>query len=211
MSVIAVYFLFFWGPTMASEVETINSALNMIGATNIISRTEDSKSGRVTNQRFDAVRDAVFRAHPWNCLVTRVALAADADAPTFDWSYAFTLPTDPYCLRVMRLDYLDIDFRVEGRKILCDESTINLVYLARVTDPNQWDALLVEAIAARLAADISFALVQSTSLTANMFALYESKLSEARFVDATEGTPGAITGVVTSGALQSDVLINSRL
>ena len=196
---------------MASEVETINSALNMLGATNIIARTEDTKSARVTNQRFDAVRDAVFRAHPWNCLVTRRALAADSDAPTFDWSYQFTLPTDPYCLRVMRLDYLDIDFRVEGRKILCDESTINLVYLSRVEDPNEWDSLLNEAIAARLAADISFAIVQSTSLTANLYALYESKLSEARFVDATEGTPGAVVGVTSSGGLQSDVLINSRL
>jgi len=196
---------------MASEVETINSALNMLGATNIISRGEDSKSARVTNQRFDAVRDAVFRAHPWNCLVTRVALAADSDTPAFDWSYQFTLPTDPYCLRVMQLDYLDIDFQVEGRKILTDESTINLIYLARVEDPNEWDSLLNETIAARLAADISFAMVQSTSLTANLYALYESKLSEARFTDATEGTPGSMTGVTTSGALQSDVLINSRL
>ena len=196
---------------MASEVETINSALNMLGATNIIARDEDTKSARVTNQRFDAVRDAVFRSHPWNCLVTRVAVAADSDAPAFDWSYQFTLPTDPYCLRVMRLDYLNIEFRVEGRKILTDESTINLVYLARVTDPNQWDSLLNEAIAARLASEVSFALVQSTSLTANLYTLYESKLSEARFTDATEGTPGAVTGVTSSGGLQADVLVNSRL
>jgi hypothetical protein len=196
---------------MASEVETINSALNMLGATNIIARTEDTKSARVTNQRFDAVRDAVFRAHPWNCLVTRAAVAADTDAPAFDWSYQFTLPTDPYCLRVMRLDYLDIEFRVEGRKILSDEAAINLVYLARVTDPNQWDSLLNEAIAARLASEVAFALVQSTSLTANLYALYESKLSEARFTDATEGTPGAVTGVTSPGGLQADVLVNSRL
>ena len=183
----------------------------MLGATNIIARDEDTKSARVTNQRFDAVRDAVFRAHPWNCLVTRSAVAADSDSPAFDWSYQFTLPSDPYCLRVMRLDYLDIEFRVEGRKILCDESSINLVYLARVSDPNQWDALLNEAIAARLASEVSFALVQSTSLTANLYALYESKLSEARFTDATEGTPGAVTGVTSSGALQSNTLINARL
>ena len=182
----------------------------MIGANNIISRGEDSKSARVTNQRFDAVRDAVFRAHPWNCLVTRVTLAADSTTPTFTWANAFTLPTDPYCLRVLRLDYLDIDFRVEGRKIVCDESTVNLMYLGRVTDPNEWDTLLHEAIAARLAADISFALVQSTSLTQGMFALYEQKLSEARFVDASEGTPAAVTGVAASGAIPSDVLITAR-
>ena len=152
-----------------------------------------------------------MRAHPWNCLVTRKAIAAEADSPAFTWAYQFTLPTDPYCLRVLRLDYLDVDFRVEGRKILCDEETINLVYLGRQTDPNNWDVLLIEAIAARLAADMSFALVQSSSLTTNMFALYESKLSEARFVDATEGTPGSVTGVTASGAIQSDVLINARL
>ena len=196
---------------MSSEVEIINSALNMLGATNIISRGEDSKSARVSNQRFDAVRDAVFRAHPWNCLMTRINLAADSDTPAFDWSYQFTLPSDPFCLRVMRLDKLDIDFLVEGRKILCDEESINLLYLARVTDPNQWDSLLIETIAARLAADISFSMVQSTSLTANLFAMYENKLSEARFTDATEGTPGAMSGVTASGALQSDILVNSRL
>tara|TARA_R100000808_G_scaffold12567_1_gene31272 strand:- start:5010 stop:5330 length:321 start_codon:yes stop_codon:yes gene_type:complete len=106
---------------------------------------------------------------------------------------------------------MDIEFRVEGRKIVTDESTINLVYLARVTDPNEWDSLLNEAISARLAADVSFSLVQSTSLTQSLYALYQDKLSEARFTDATEGTPGAVTGVTTSGGLQADVLINSRL
>jgi hypothetical protein len=44
-----------------------------------------------------------------------------------------------------------------------------------------------------------------------MWQLYDQKLSEARFVDATEGTPGVLSdGVAASGALQSDVLINSR-
>jgi hypothetical protein len=196
---------------MASEVDIINSSLNMVGASNIISRGEDSKSARITNQRYDYVRDAVLRAHPWNCAVTRRILTSDTDTPAFQYENQFTLPTDPYCLRVLGLDYLDIDFQVEGRKIVSDEDTINLRYIARVTDPNEYDQLLIEAIAARLAADTSFALVQSTSLTNSMFALYESKLSEARFVDATEGTPGAVDNVTVSGSLQSDVLVNARL
>ena len=196
---------------MTSVVDICNSALNLIGATNIIARSEDSKSARVCNQRYENVRDAVFRAHPWNCLIRRTDLAADSDDPAFTFAYQYTLPTDPYCLRVLHLDYHDIDYKVEGRKILTDESTVNLVYLARVTDPNEYDMLLVEAIAARLAADISYNLANSTSLTPTMWQLYESKLSEARFVDATEGTPGVLTrGVAASGAVQSDVLINSR-
>ena len=196
---------------MASEVDIINSAMNMIGASNIIARDEDSKAARVSNQRYDSIRDAVLRAHPWNCAVTRRSLAPDSESPAFDWDYQFTLPADPYCLRVLRLDYLDIEFRVEGRKIVSNESSINLIYISRVTDPNEYDTLLQESIAARLAADVSFTLSQSTSLTQNMFNLYESKLKEARFVDATEGTPGAVLGVAASGALQADYFTDARL
>jgi hypothetical protein len=196
---------------MASEVDIINSAMNMIGASNIIARDEDSKAARVSNQRYDSIRDAVLRAHPWNCAVTRRSLAPDSESPAFDWDFQFTLPADPYCLRVLRLDFLDIEFRVEGRKIVSNESSINLIYIARVTDPNEYDTLLQESIAARLAADVSFTLSQSTSLTQNMFSLYESKLKEARFVDATEGTPGAVLGVAASGALQADYFTDARL
>ena len=196
---------------MASEVDIINSAMNMIGASNIIARDEDSKAARVSNQRYDSIRDAVLRAHPWNCAVTRRSLAPDSETVAFDWDYQFTLPADPYCLRVLRLDYLDIEFRVEGRKIVTNEQSINLIYIARVTDPNTYDTLLQEAIAARLAADVSFTLSQSTSLTQNMYSLYEQKLKEARFVDATEGTPGAVLGVAASGALQADYFTDARL
>ncbi len=196
---------------MTSIVDICNSALNMIGATNIIALTEDSKSARVCNQRFANVRDAVMRAHPWNCLIKRTTIAADTETPAFTFAYQYTLPTDPYCLRVLHLDYHDLEYKVEGRKIMTDEGTLNLVYLARVTDPNEYDMLLVEAMAARLAADVSFNLANSSSLTPVMWDLYTKKLAEARFVDASEGTPGVLTdGVAASGALQSDVLINSR-
>ena len=43
---------------MASVVDICNSALNQIGASNIIALTEDSKAARLCNQRYDFVRDA---------------------------------------------------------------------------------------------------------------------------------------------------------
>ena len=58
-----------------SDVNICNSALNMIGASNILDLTEDSKTGRICNQRYEFVRDAVMRAHPWNCLIQRTSLA----------------------------------------------------------------------------------------------------------------------------------------
>jgi len=195
---------------MSSVVDICNSALNQIGASNIIALTEDSKAARICNQRYEYVRDAVFRAHPWNCLVTRVTLAPDSDAPAFEFDNAFTIPTDPYCLRILNLRYDDIVHRVEGRKILCDEDTIELLYVGRVTDPAQYDSLLLETIAASLAADIAYPLIGSTTLAQQMRIIYEDKLKEARFVDATEGTPASINSVTDAGSIVADTFIRSR-
>ena len=196
---------------MPSVVDICNSALNQIGASNIVSLTEDSKAARICNQRYDSIRDGVFRSHPWNCLVTSATLSPDSASPAFDFSYQFTLPTDPYCLRIIRLDSSAISFKVEGRKILADESTINLIYLARVTDTNQLDMLLTETLSAAMAADIAYPLIGSVSLASQMRGLYELKLKDARFVDATEGTAAALTGGTEAGGLESSSFVDSRL
>lgn len=53
---------------MASVVQICNGALNQLGASTILTLTEDSKNARLCNARYENVRDAVFRHHPWNCL-----------------------------------------------------------------------------------------------------------------------------------------------
>ncbi len=195
---------------MASDVDICNSALNMIGASNIISLTEDSRAARVCNQRYTSVRDAVFRAHPWNCLIKRAEIAADATAPAFEFEYQHTLPNDPYCLRVLRPQDTDTVFRVEGRKVLTNTTPFKFIFVSRVTDPNEYDQLLIEALAARLASDISYALVNSAVLTQTLSAMYDAKLSEARFVDATEGTPDNVINVDRATYMESDMFIASR-
>ena len=88
---------------MASEVDICNSALNQLGASQIISRTENSKAARVVNQRYDFVRDKVIRCHPWNACVRRASLGQETDTPTYKYAYQYALPTDPYCLRVINI------------------------------------------------------------------------------------------------------------
>lgn len=110
----------------------------------------------------------------------------------------------------MNLRYDDIVHRVEGRKILCDEDTIELLYVGRVTDPAQYDSLLLETLSASLAADIAYPLIGSTTLAQQMRIIYEDKLKEARFVDATEGTPASINSVTDAGSIVADTFIRSR-
>ena len=195
---------------MASVVSICNSALNQIGASNIISLTEDSKAARLCNQRYTFVRDSVFRAHPWNCLTNRAILAPDTETPAFEFSQQFTLPTDPFCLRVLQLSNTDILFKIEGRKLLCNESTIEMIYVGRVEDANQYDMLLIETLAAAMAADLAYPLVGSSNLAANMFELYRRKLVDARFVDATEDNDINTSLISDSKTLAADTFINSR-
>jgi len=182
---------------MTSVVEICNSALNNLGASNITALTENAKNARLCNQRYEPIRDAVFRTHYWNCLIQRVQLAADTETPAYEYTYQYTLPAD--CLRVMQIggfhdgssSMLDNGqiYKIEGRKVVTDESTVYLTYLAKVTDPQQYDTLLVETIAARLAAELAYAITQSNTLAKQLEDVYQKKLKEARFVDATEGTP----------------------
>ena len=195
---------------MASVVDICNSALNQIGASNIISLTEDSKAARICNQRYNFVRDSVFRSHPWNCLTTRTTIAPDTATPAFEFSKQFTLPTNPFCLRVLQLSDTDILYKIEGRKLLCDESSIEMIYIGRVEDGNQYDLLLIEALAAAMAADLAYPLVGSSSLGANMYQLYQNKLTEARFVDATEDNDINTSVISDSRTVAADTFINAR-
>jgi len=195
---------------MTAAVDLANSALNTLGATNITSLTEDTKTARIVNQRYPFVRDAVFRAHPWNCLITRVALTADSATPVFGYTKQYSLPNDPFCLRVLRLEEMDTVYRIEGRKLLINADTVKIAYVGRVLDVNQYDTLLMETIVARLAAEVCFNLTNSNTLTSQMNQLYEQKLSEARFVDATEGTPQNLVNQDYRTFNESDLFIASR-
>ena len=99
---------------MASVVDICNSALNMLGGNTIISLTETSKNARLCNQRYELVRDAVFREHPWNCLQKRVELAQDTVAPSFEFSSAYTLPADYDQKILIFLITKDLELRVES-------------------------------------------------------------------------------------------------
>ena len=192
---------------MASTVEICNGALNQLGATTILSLTEDSKNARLCNSRYTQVRDSVFRSHPWNCLQKRVEIAADTTAPAWGFSYAYTLPAD--CLRLLRILDYDSNYKVEGRKILSNTSSMKILYIGRVTDPNEYDELLRETLSAALSADIAFAVTSNNTTSTNMYNLFQDKLKDARFVDSTEGQNVeqdlGMTDVIDAGTF-----INSR-
>jgi hypothetical protein len=191
---------------MASIVDICNGALNQLGATTILSLTEDSKNARLCNSRYTQVRDALFRSHPWNCLQKRIELAADSVAPAWGFSYQYTLPAD--CLRLLVILDYDSNYKVEGRKVLSNTSSMKILYVARVTDPNEYDELLRETLSAALGADIAYGVTSSNPVTQNMYTLFQNKLRDARFVDSTEGQ-NVSPDLGMSDVLDAGTFINS--
>ena len=182
---------------MASAVDIANSALNLLGASTISAFTDDSKNARLINQRYEPVRNRVFRSHAWNCLHKRVQLAQNSTAPVIEYSNAYALPSD--CLRVLKVhngstDSIksDIDYKLEGRNIVTNEGTVYIIYIAIDTDPNNYDTYLQESISHQLAADLAYAVTNNATLADKYMTRADERLREARFIDATENSLGTI-------------------
>jgi hypothetical protein len=173
---------------MASETEIASNALTKLGAQPITSiDDDDTQRARLCRAYYPNVRDAVLRAYPWRCATVRTNLALDGDTPVGDdWAYQFQLPVLPYCLRVLKVDDGTIPYTVEGRFILCDESSLYLKFTERMNDSGSFDALLSEAIECRLAAELAYPVTGSPTLIKAMWELYEAKAREARTTDGME-------------------------
>lgn len=172
---------------MASVVGICNSALQKLGETRITSLSEDTERARDCNDQYERTRDALLRRHKWNFAITREDVAADGTAPSDEsgFSYSYTLPTD--CLRVLPPRDHTVDWSVEGRKILTNWSApLHVRYVARITDPNEMDALFREALATQLAYDLCEKITQSNQKKAGLGEDLKHVIAEAKRAGAIE-------------------------
>jgi hypothetical protein len=186
-----------------SVIQICNNALLDLGEDAIMSLGDEGKAAGLCNHRWPAVRDAVLRAHPWNCAMAQAELAAATTAPLWKWEFKYVLPVD--FLRIIQIVGTDgnqvRDWEIQGGIVLCNENApIYISYVRRETDPRKYDALLDEALAARLAATLAYPLTGSTSLAQACWNVYQDKLGEARGVDAREGVPESVTPTNWLGA-----------
>ena len=177
---------------MATEVSICSNALRKLGDDPITSLTDDTERARLCNAFYEPARDSLLRSHPWNFAITRAALTQLSTTPAYGFAYQYALPTDPYCLRVLEMEYQDYIFKIEnlateGRVLLTDEGTAKILYIARITDTNIFDSLFVDCLTYHLAVKLAYPVTNSASLQAQMQQLYGLKLSEARSVDGQEG------------------------
>jgi hypothetical protein len=170
---------------MATDiVEIANSALAKIGGASIVSLDDGSRESNLVKLRYNPVRRIVLRMHPWNCAIERTLLAPLAETPEFGFDNIFQLPSQ--CLRLIEISPLDVFYRIEGRKILANETSLELRYVKDETDVSKLDELLSEAIACYLAWDMAFALTQSNTAREFAWKQFETIKRQAKSIDAQE-------------------------
>jgi len=172
---------------MASEVDICNFALTKIGEDTIISLTEASKAARLCNLFYADTRDSLLRSHPWNFAIKRVELAKLTTTPAFEFTSEYQLPAD--CLRVMYLDNKNLEFRVEGKKLLANTDTAKIEYIARIEDTAQFDSVFVDVMWNTLASRLAYNLSDNNTLTDLLARDAEQALRKAKSINGQEGIP----------------------
>ena len=163
--------------------------MTILGADRITSLEDNAENARRLTAIYDSTLEDVLRAHPWNFAIARVQLAQLATTPLYEYDYEFQLPGN--CLRVLSVsDGTNIisDFKVEGRKLLADDTIVQIKYIANITDPNQYTSQFIYVLASRLAAEIAYAVTNNKATAEQMFDLYLSRLQTAKETDAQESS-----------------------
>ena len=180
---------------MSSVVDICNQAIGFLGSEPIISLDDATREAQLCKLNFEPVRDAVMAEAPWSFATLRISLNPEASrSPVFGYLYSYLIPTPG--IRILEVSddpefkngANNFDYRVEDRRILCDEpSTIYVKGTAYLIDPGQWPAMFAQAVAVRLAHELCNALTRNVQLMRELWGLYETKLERAILTDQPQG------------------------
>ena len=187
---------------MASEIQICNLALSRLGGYRIQSFNDSSKEARECALHYPLMRDSVLEDHDWDFARKRILVALLYETYT-GWAYAYQYPTD--CLTIRKIlgeadtvngisfdeetstpklgqaEYEVISSATLNRRIiLTDKADAELVYTARVTDPNMFSSLYIDAAAWRLASDLAIPLKGKPDLQATLVKFYMGTLAKAK-------------------------------
>jgi hypothetical protein len=173
-----------------------------LGGRRITSLTQDVKEAKLCNERYPLLRDELLQRHNWNFAIARASLAQLVTVPSFGYNFEYQLPAD--CLKVIDIDVPEADWSVEGNVLRTNLESIKIKYVKIVDNTALFTPVFVEALSLRLAWDLSYSLVQSTSQTDFLRSSFEQYMREARSHDAQEGKPELVIDET------NDVFINAR-
>lgn len=172
----------------ASAVAIVNSALIKLGVETITSLSGTSKQAVLANEQYTKIRDDLLARYYWAFAKKRVALVEDTTAPAFEYENRFVLPND-YIRALYVYPSGTTEWLEEGGYLLTNDESVELVYIAQITDTTKFSKTFDEVFALRLAYDLAYPLVQSVTLKESLYNEYKNEIRDVRSIDSMLGTP----------------------
>lgn len=158
---------------MSSVIDICNLALSRLGDEATVASIDPPEGSAQAEQcaRFYSIaRDTLLEMHDWRFATKRVLLALSAASDTFEWAYAYVLPSN--YIRALKVlpetgsaqdDTEDFDQMVDAddaQVILTNCAEASLMYTLRVTDTTKFSPLFVDALGWLLASYVAGPLIK---------------------------------------------------
>lgn len=174
-----------------TNVDIVNLALSKIGSATISDWNEATKERRTATAIYDNMRDRLLEMYPWNFAMKRVVLSAVGTAPSFEFTYSYTLPAD--CIRVYELYQYPLEpYAIEGGKFLTDLPAVANVspairYIAQITTEASFPPSFVNVFALAIAAEIAPILTGDRNMRISLLNELAMEVRNAYVLNAIEG------------------------
>lgn len=175
---------------MPAKLDIINAALARAGARGVNFSASGSPGAQVADAAYARCRDYCLALYPWPFALRLMQAARAAEAPAFGARYAYTLPGD--CVRVVEAvgeGGTAPRYAIVGNSLHTDAEAVNLRYVSNSRDVPMSEAF-ADALAWRLAFEISPYLEQGESSARNCFQLFEQALDRAKVDADAQDNPG---------------------
>lgn len=190
---------------ITTETQLLNDALALAGGNTRITNIDD---GTINANHcltfYGPLRDGLIRSHHWNFAMKRAKLAQNLSTPVSGFAFSYKLPPDnlkivdygganpssttlPLTINWYGTRYLAY-FKIESGNLLSNDGVAYILYLRRVTNPAEWDAMFYQAVALMLASKLAMAIRKDSQASLALMQQGESKLLMAMSVDGQEGS-----------------------
>ncbi len=176
-----------------NDIALTSRALIRIGAAPITSFDDGSAQAEIAGALYGTVRDGLLSAYAWSFATGQIALSQLSTPPVADYDYAYQLPND--YLRAMSAGTgtrgRGLKYRISRGSLHTNSPTVVLTYVFRPQE-EEFPPYFDQALIARLAAEFTIPITESTSRAEAMFRLAENEYERARQIDAQQDTPNSI-------------------
>lgn len=176
-----------------NDVGLASRALIRIGATPITAFNEGTAESEIAGALFAPVRDALLSAYAWGFATGQTTLTQLASKPIADFDYAYQLPND--FLRALSAGAgsrgRGLDYRLSRGVLHTNAPDVVLTYIFR-PEEEEFPPYFDQALVARLAAEFTIPVTESTSRAEALYRLAEKEYARARQIDAQQDTPNRI-------------------